>query len=67
MAPPVTIEDVRRQLRMEADDETRDDDLKDWISDAADWVETYNCKLVGNHYCSVEYLNKNTIILNKVS
>jgi len=30
-------------------------------------AETYNCELVGNKVCSVEYINKNTIILNKIS
>lgn len=41
MGFPVTLPDARRQLRLEADDETRDLDLLAWIADAAAWVENY--------------------------
>lgn len=40
MPIPVTIADARRQLRLEVDDESRDDDLTAYIADAAAWVET---------------------------
>ncbi len=41
MAIPVTIEDARRQIQLEEDDDSRDDDLRQFIDDAAAWVETY--------------------------
>jgi uncharacterized phiE125 gp8 family phage protein len=43
---PVSIEEARRQLRLESDDTSRDDDLKDWIEDAAGWVEGYTKHLL---------------------
>ncbi|MEH3121085.1 MAG: phage head-tail connector protein [Sphingomonas phyllosphaerae] len=46
MATPVTLEDARRQLRMEADDTSRDDDLKTFIADAAAWVENYTGQIL---------------------
>ncbi|QQV76524.1 phage gp6-like head-tail connector protein [Sphingomonas aliaeris] len=30
---------VRRQLRIEPEDNSRDDELKDWVADAVAWVE----------------------------
>ncbi len=41
MAIPVSPVDARRQLRMEIDDDSRDDDIAGWIDDAAGWVENY--------------------------
>ncbi len=41
MAIPVTLEDARRQIRLEEDDESRDTDLTVWIADAAAWIERY--------------------------
>ena len=41
MAIPVTIEDARRQIRLEEDDESKDADLRQFIDDAAAWVEEY--------------------------
>lgn len=41
MAIPVSLSDARRQLRMEPDDDSRDDELNDFIADAAAWVEAY--------------------------
>jgi uncharacterized phiE125 gp8 family phage protein len=40
------MEEARRQLRLEPDDESRDDDLLGWIEDAAGWVEGYTGHLV---------------------
>lgn len=39
MPIPVTIEDARRQLRLEETDESRDAELQSFIDDAADRVE----------------------------
>lgn len=41
MAIPVSIQDARRQIQLDEDDETRDADLTVWIADAAAWVEKY--------------------------
>lgn len=41
MAVPVSLPDARRQLKMEADDSSRDTELQGFISDAAAWVERY--------------------------
>ena len=41
MAIPVSLADARHQLRMETEDDSRDDELRCFIADAADWVETY--------------------------
>jgi len=41
MAIPVTIEDARRQIRLEEDDESKDTDLRQFIDDAAAWIEVY--------------------------
>lgn len=41
MAIPVSLGDARRQLRMEVDDDSRDDEIAGWIADAAGWVEDY--------------------------
>ena len=41
MAIPVTLTDARRQLRLEADDESRDADLESYIEDAASRIERY--------------------------
>ncbi|WP_426254502.1 head-tail connector protein [Sphingomonas sp. DC2300-3] len=46
MAIPVTLEDARRQVKLEADDVSRDDDLIGWIADAAAWVEDYTGRLL---------------------
>ncbi len=46
MAIPVTLEDARRQIRLEADDVSRDDDLIGWIADAAAWVEDYTGQIL---------------------
>lgn len=41
MAIPVTIEDARRQIRLDEDDDSLDADLQVFIADAAAWVEKY--------------------------
>lgn len=41
MAIPVSLVDARRQLRMEPDDDSRDEELSGFIADAAAWVENY--------------------------
>lgn len=41
MAVPVTLVDARRQLKLEADDTSQDDELTGFIADAAGWVENY--------------------------
>ena len=41
MASPVTLEDARRQVRLEPDDTSMDVELAGFISDAAAWVERY--------------------------
>lgn len=41
MAIPVTIADARRQVKLEADDDSRDAELNGFIADAAAWVESY--------------------------
>jgi hypothetical protein len=41
MVDIVTIEAARRQLRLEASDTSRDEDLRDFIADAAAWVQSY--------------------------
>ena len=41
MAIPVTIEDARRQIRLAEDDDSQDADLRQFIADAAEWVEDY--------------------------
>ena len=41
MAIPVTIEDARRQIRLAEDDDSQDADLRQFIDDAAAWVEDY--------------------------
>lgn len=46
MALPVSIEEARRQLRLESDDASRDDELQGWIADAAGWVEGYTGHLL---------------------
>lgn len=46
MAYPVSLEEARRQIRLEADDESRDEDLTGWIADAAGWVEGYTGQLL---------------------
>jgi uncharacterized phiE125 gp8 family phage protein len=46
MAVPVSLEEARRQIRLEADDESRDADLRTWIDDAAGWVEGYTGHLL---------------------
>lgn len=46
MAIPVTLEDARRQIRLEVDDTSRDADLVTYIYDAAAWVEDYTGHLL---------------------
>lgn len=41
MAIPVTLQDARRQIRLDDDDESHDADLVQFIDDAAAWVEEY--------------------------
>ena len=41
MPVPVSLADARRQLRMELDDDSRDEELNGFIADAAAWVESY--------------------------
>lgn len=41
MAIPVTIEDARRQVRLDEDDNSLDFDLTKFIADAASWLEKY--------------------------
>lgn len=41
MAIPVTLQDARRQIRLDEDDESHDADLVQFIDDAAAWVEEY--------------------------
>jgi uncharacterized phiE125 gp8 family phage protein len=41
MAIPVTLEDARRQIRLSDDDDSQDVDLRQFIADAAAWVEEY--------------------------
>lgn len=41
MAIPVTLEDAKRQLRLEVDDASQDDEILGFIADAAAWVERY--------------------------
>lgn len=41
MAIPVTIEDARRQVKLDEDDDSQDTDLQQFIADAAAWVEDY--------------------------
>jgi uncharacterized phiE125 gp8 family phage protein len=46
MAIPVTIEDARRQVRLDADDASLDADLTGFIADAAAWVENYTGQIL---------------------
>lgn len=41
MAIPVTLDDAKRQLRMDLDDGDRDEEIESFILDAAAWVEKY--------------------------
>lgn len=41
MAIPVSLEDAKRQLKIDLDDSTQDVELGDFIADAASWVEQY--------------------------
>lgn len=41
MAIPVKLEDAKRQLRLEVDDASQDDEIRGFIADAAAWVEKY--------------------------
>lgn len=41
MAIPVTLEDAKRQLRMELDDASQDDEILGFIADAVAWIEKY--------------------------
>jgi uncharacterized phiE125 gp8 family phage protein len=41
MAIPVTLEDAKRQLRVELDDDERDEEIVGFINDAVAWVEEW--------------------------
>jgi uncharacterized phiE125 gp8 family phage protein len=41
MAIPVTLDDAKRQLRLELDDASQDVEIAGFIADAVDWVEKY--------------------------
>jgi hypothetical protein len=41
MAIPVTLQDARRQIQLDENDESHDADLVQFIDDAAAWVEEY--------------------------
>lgn len=41
MAIPVTLEDAKRQLKIELDDASQDEEIAGFIADAASWVENY--------------------------
>lgn len=41
MALPVTLEEAKRQLKVEDDETAQDDEISDFIADAADWVESF--------------------------
>ncbi len=41
MAIPVTIQDAKRQLRIELGDTSQDEDIEGFVNDAAAWVEKY--------------------------
>ncbi len=41
MAIPVTLDDAKRQLRIEIDDTSQDVEIQGFIADAAAWVERY--------------------------
>jgi phage conserved hypothetical protein, phiE125 gp8 family len=41
MPIPVTMDDAKRQLRMDVDDVSRDDEIQSFIDDAAAWIEEY--------------------------
>ena len=41
MAIPVSLEDARRQVKLEEDDTSQDTELQGFINDAAAWVERY--------------------------
>ena len=41
MPIPVSLDDAKRQLRMELDEVERDDEINSFIADAAAWIEEY--------------------------
>lgn len=41
MPVPVSLEDAKRQLRVELDDDERDDEIRGFIADAVAWIENY--------------------------
>ncbi|WP_159981912.1 MULTISPECIES: head-tail connector protein [unclassified Novosphingobium] len=41
MALPVTLEEAKRQLKVEDDETDQNDEIEDFIRDAAAWVEDY--------------------------
>ena len=55
MVLPIELADARRQLRMETDDVSRDDDLRSWIADAAAWVETYTGHIFEARHVTLEF------------
>lgn len=46
MAVPVTLEDAKRQLKLEQDDVSQDGEIAAFIADAAAWIETYTGHLL---------------------
>lgn len=46
MSIPVTLDDAKRQLRIELDDASQDDELLGFIADAAAWIEDYTGHLL---------------------
>lgn len=41
MAVPVSLEDAKRQLKLELDDVSQDDEIQGFIDDAVAWIENY--------------------------
>lgn len=46
MAFPVSLEEARRQIKLEADDQSQDGDLTIFLADAVSWVEQYTGHLL---------------------
>lgn len=46
MALPIAMEDARRQLRLEPDDDSRDEEISGFVADAVGWVEDYTGHLL---------------------
>jgi uncharacterized phiE125 gp8 family phage protein len=74
MAIPVSIEDARRQIRLDEDDDSQDADLNISIADAAAWVERYTGHIlvardvVESYYgCSVAQLRAWPVVPDAVA